>query len=97
LSGSGENKIKNNVVSGNGAFGIFVDPGSDDNTIRDNTLNKNPLYGIVLLEGSTGNSIKKNTAMGNGSLDLLDKNANCDSNTWSNNVFILAAPASCVR
>ncbi len=56
----------------------------------------NGIAGIRLLAGSTGNNVKDNTAQSNNSTDLVDNNANCDNNTWADNIFNTASQ-SCIQ
>jgi parallel beta-helix repeat protein len=68
LSGSPDNKISNNVVTGNGADGIAIGSSSDGNTISDNTVSGNGIHGIALEQADsntvTGNESRDNEAVG---------------------------------
>lgn len=96
FAGSG-NQVKGNTTNGNGLNGILSGGGvSTGHSIKDNTASGNGLSGIRLLAGSTGNSVKGNTAQSNNSTDLVDNNANCDNNTWADNIFNTASQ-SCIQ
>jgi len=64
--------------------------------IKGPTATGNGIAGIRLLAGSTGNNVKDNTAQSNNSTDLVDNNANCDNNTWADNIFNTASQ-SCIQ
>ena len=81
LWGSPDNKISNNVVTGNGADGIHLssscyparceaEPNSDGNTISDNTVTGNGIHGISLQYADnntvTGNETHDNESLGFG-------------------------------
>jgi parallel beta-helix repeat protein len=96
FAGSG-NQVKGNTTNGNGQDGILSGGGvSTGHSIKDNTATGNGLFGIRLLAGSTGNNVKGNTAQSNNSTDLVDNNANCDNNTWADNIFNTASQ-SCIQ
>jgi parallel beta-helix repeat protein len=85
LGNSSGNTIVNNTA--NGLSGILLLAGSHDNEIHANTTNDDPeSAGIGLFRGATHNNITGNTALGN-AVDLVDLNADCDSNTWKGNHF----------
>lgn len=94
------NVIKGNTINDNGVHGAPSAPGSgillhnlgvahapSHNTISDNVVLRNERNGIAVSVGSHHNSVLRNTATGSGSLDGLDGNAACDSNTWLDNTL----------
>jgi parallel beta-helix repeat protein len=89
-----DSKVSGLTVTGN-TKGIFLAGGATGNTINDNTATGN-VFGIQLVSGAIGNTINDNTATGNGT-DLFDGNSGCDNNTWKDNIFANANPASCIH
>jgi parallel beta-helix repeat protein len=95
----GNNRILNNevggggtypIISGQGAFGIFVgEPGfpSKNNLIQGNNASGNPAAGIDIQPGSTGNTVRDNQALGAGDPhhDIFDANA-LPANTYDDNL-----------
>jgi parallel beta-helix repeat protein len=83
LSGPG-NTVNNNTANGNLDSGITI--GGTASRVYANTTNGNGGKGIVV--AGTGNQIFSNvSSVGNAFFDMQDTNLNCDSNTWSNNIF----------
>jgi parallel beta-helix repeat protein len=87
VTNSTNNTVRSNAASGN-EIGIHLTVGTTGTTVQTNTVNTN-VVGIVVLQGATGNMISKNTALGNSGIDLADANPGCDSNTWSQNTFVI--------
>jgi parallel beta-helix repeat protein len=69
-----------NVMSGIEIFG-------SNNTLRANETDGNGFNGIFVDVEATGNLIQANRAANNTPFDLVDLNANCDSNIWMANQF----------
>jgi YVTN family beta-propeller protein/parallel beta-helix repeat protein len=87
LNGATNNIFGSNTANGNGARGFLLFNASGNN-VKDNTFNNNGQSGVRIEAGTgTGNSLRKNTATNNGLVDLQDDNANCDMNTWKQNIF----------
>lgn len=84
-AGSDGNLFSGNTASGNAQHGFTMN-GASNNSFLNNVASNNGVNGIFLFAG-TGNQFDGNTAQGNGGTDLVDNNAACDSNTWTNNVF----------
>jgi large repetitive protein len=111
FQGSKKNVLLENTVKFNGfhdephrkgdGIRVFGADGADENLIQDNASNDNAANGIILSLNATQNVVKRNTAKNNGlgapgSLDLVDANPGCDSNSWRNNTAGSVSP-SCVH
>ena len=96
VNGGSNSRFANNVACNNSGRGIYLFRGTG-NEVVGNTTNGNAEIGISV-EGplSTGHLIHENSAFGNGVVDLADGNPDCDNNTWTNNQFATAFPASCI-
>jgi parallel beta-helix repeat protein len=97
------NTVNNNLANGNGAQsspfptfngGILI--GANGNRLYSNTTNGSHGPGIEV--SGSGNQLFHNTSVTGGlaTFDLLDDNANCDSNSWSDNTFLIAS-STCIR
>jgi hypothetical protein len=89
-----DNVLHQNTCTKNFICGIFVITNAFQTT-RDNLLLKNRVggnlgCGIEIQDGAIFNTMKKNIGIGNGGTDMLDGNADCDDNTWVDNVFVTA-------
>jgi hypothetical protein len=93
--GGGNGSVRGVTVTRD-SIGIEIE--SSDNSVRGNldTSNGFGVFGIDVDTG-TGNTIIGNSAHGNSGFDLVDNNANCDSNVWRGNDFGTAFPASCIH
>ena len=87
------NIIKENEVSEGAEEGIKIE--SQGNIVRSNESEDNAGAGILVKEGGGTNIIKANEAEDN-LVDLVDENADCGTNVWSNNDFDTADPSSCI-
>jgi parallel beta-helix repeat protein len=85
LTSGGNGKVRGVTVTNNRDRGIFVSSAGND--LRGNVITDNEDGGIVLTVDGTANTIIGNSAHGNGEFDLVDPNANCDSNVWRGNDF----------
>lgn len=89
LQAATDNSLRDNNVTNTG-FGIALADSTTGNDVRANTTNNNFAVGIIVGffgTNATNNDITHNTALDNGSVDLVDANPNCDSNTWQHNTF----------
>ena len=82
---SNHNTIRDNTLKDSPDWGIRVDNGSS-NTIQGNTLSGND-FGIQLIVGASRNFVYGNKARENQRVDLVDDNADCNDNIWTNNKF----------
>lgn len=107
LRGASNNQINCSNTDENGNIGVYVGcsingpingkcspkvPPSKNNQIYDHSAFNNAKYGVVIDLGNTGNIVTDLNASSNGTMDLLDENANCDSNRWFFNSFDTASP-----
>jgi parallel beta-helix repeat protein len=65
------------------------------NLISGNAV-QNGGIGIELNAKALNNTVNQNTVLRN-TEDLVDKNANCANNLWTNNTFDAANPLSCIK
>jgi parallel beta-helix repeat protein len=86
--GSNHNTVTGNTSYGNGNDGVEVAAGATDNTVNSNTADKNTNDGVAVGPLASGNTLTSNEGSGNGTYDGADYNSSCDSNTWSNNMFV---------
>jgi parallel beta-helix repeat protein len=82
--GAADNRVEDSIFSGN-FEGIFIF--DDGNEAAGNTVNGSVDVGILVAFGANDNAITGNSVHGSGSIDLVDGNASCDSNTWSGNSY----------
>ena len=78
---SDNNYIRNNLVTANKWYGIFL-PDSDDGVISGNVVSGNK-YGIWISAGSDGNKITKNELKDNADGNVVD----AGSNDWDGNSY----------
>lgn len=94
------NTVNNNISDANGpqgggtGLGILIN--GNGSRVSGNSVHGNWNIGIRVFAGAGGNEIFNNTSTGNYNIGLYDDNANCGSDTWSNNITFLASPA-CVH
>jgi hypothetical protein len=106
LRGASSNQVNCSNTDDNGNVGVYVGcsstglinakcspsvPASKSNRIYDHSANSNSKYGIVIDLGNTGNNVSDVNATGNGTMDMVDANANCDSDLWFFNHFNTAS------
>jgi parallel beta helix pectate lyase-like protein len=107
LRGASNNQINASNTSDNGNIGVYVGcsangpvngkcspavPPSNNNLIYDHESDNNGKYGVVIDLGNTGNIVTDVGGRKNGTMDLLDENANCDNNRWFFDFFDKASP-----
>jgi parallel beta-helix repeat protein len=66
--------------------GLVLNAGATGNDVRGNTLSANG-FGLLLWKGAVDNRFTGNKATDNHGPDLVDLNAACAANTWSDNEF----------
>ena len=91
--GGSQSKLFNNTAASNATEGLLV--GATGNIVKGNRAYANASEGIHIT--GSGGTITKNVALGNGTVDLEDNNATCDSNTWTHDIFGSASPAACIH
>ena len=87
-------------VSNFGVCDYAVQVSGRYNSITNSTVNAEGGCGLEVTSGSAYNTIEKNTVtvMPNSpGFALFDANANCGSDTWADNTFTNASPASCIQ
>ena len=87
LDRSSGNSIINYTASSNAVDGILLHAGSDKNRIGDATTNDNGANGVEVGSGNKSNRVFFSTSVSNGGTDLVDGNAGCDRNVWTNLCF----------
>jgi parallel beta-helix repeat protein len=91
--GGSQSKLFNNTAASNATEGLLV--GATGNLVKGNRAYANASEGIHIT--GSGDTITKNVALGNGTVDLQDNNATCDSNTWTHDIFGSASPSVCIH
>jgi parallel beta helix pectate lyase-like protein len=71
-------------------------PNSNRNVVSDAEVDSNGDNGVAIDLGDTKNTVTDVFGTGNTGHDGLDKNTNCDTNSWTNDFFTTADP-SCVH
>jgi parallel beta-helix repeat protein len=95
-AGSVANTVNNNFASGNGFAGIELF--ADNTRVSGNVTDGNAAVGIVINNFHGGNQVFSNTSsVGNGALDLVDNNASCGTNLWSDNNVSFVRSSACVH
>ena len=87
LDKSSRNSIINYTASGNTVDGMLLDAGSNKNRIGDASTNGNGANGVEVGSGDKSNRVFFSTSVSNGGTDLVDGNAGCDRNIWTNLCF----------
>ena len=95
VDGDGSQLLNNTSIS-NKDDGYDFEPGTGY-VLLGNVAKKNEDDGIELEDGAINSQILGNTSVRNTNNDLIDKNDNCDNNTWLGNRFGTADPANCIQ
>ena len=95
VDGDGSQLVNNKSVA-NKEDGYDLESGAGYLIIGNLAL-KNEDDGIELEDGAINSQIVGNTSFRNTNNDLIDKNDNCDNNTWAGNRFQTADPANCIN
>ena len=87
LDKSSGNSVIDYSASDNVADGVLLHGGSGKNKVGDASVEDNGSNGVEVAGGNKSNSVFFTTAIGNVVTDLVDGNAGCDNDVWSNNCF----------
>jgi len=77
--------VEGNRVVNNGEVGVLVYLDADANVVRSNDVLDNGVAGIGIF--TQDNRVIENRTGGNGIIDLLDANPDCDNNVWRRNTW----------
>lgn len=98
LSNSTHNVLLDDANIANSNSGLLIGCGveekqclgneqSNDNFVVFDTASDNKKAGVIIRKHSGGNTVTLGSNSGNGNkMDMVDRNNNCDSNTWYNNL-----------
>jgi hypothetical protein len=79
-------------VVGSRQWGINVS--GNENRLNGNRVEESRRDGIIV--SGQRNNLHGNTSVGNGGLDMVDENPDCDDNDWKGNRFETSKQA-CIR
>lgn len=88
------NTVAQNTVYGNSNDGIFVDLGCSPPSTCGGTF---PTFGNNTFTQNVGYSNGAAGGYGSTTFDAVDRNPNCNGDSWSADTFTAASPSSCVQ